>query len=170
MMVNRSLDEVINDLRQTQQSFLNLLKEAEPAMLYHRSAADTWTIAEVLTHIAEAREFYTREIQTVLEVPGSKIGRTTEHPDRLRAIEEHGDEPPDALRSRLIASYERMLGVLQQMSEGDLEKRGEHLKHGPQSLQELVHFLVEHDQVHTEQVKALFKKSCSLSRTSNLSS
>jgi uncharacterized damage-inducible protein DinB len=155
-MAGQSVAHILDSLWQTQEAFLRILDRADPDTLYRRPAEGSWTLAEVLAHITEARQFYARETQKVLETPGVEMGRTIEHPGRLQGIVDHGNDPPEALRSRLITSYERLVEVLRRMRDDDLNITGEHVKYGPQSLGEFIqHFIVEHDQEHVEQAGAL---------------
>jgi uncharacterized damage-inducible protein DinB len=156
MAEQQSVADMLESLQQTQEALLRILDQASLDTLYRRPADDAWTLAQVLAHITEAREFYAGETQKVLETPGVKMGRTPDYPARLQAIADHGNDPPAALRERLIASYRRLVEVLQQMTDEDLSVTGEHVKYGPQSLGEFVQrFIVEHDRVHVEQAEAL---------------
>lgn len=162
MAEHQSLAEMLKSLQQTQEAFLRILDRASLNDLYRRPAEDAWTLAEVLAHIAEARQFYTAETQKVLETSGARMGRTADYPGRLRAIAEHGHDPPEALRSALMTSYGKLVELLQRMKDGDLQIVGEHVRYGPQSLGEFVqHFIVEHDQVHVEQAEALLAAEAS---------
>ncbi|HET7088504.1 MAG TPA: DinB family protein [Anaerolineae bacterium] len=155
-MAERTLAEMLDDLRLTQQVFLDILSRADEHILYRRPADGGWTLAETLAHIAEARQFFSEATRRVRAAPGTKMGRTVEHPGRLQNIEDHGHDAPNALRSRLIASHESLLKTLGEMTNADLRIQGEHVKYGPQMLSEFIErFVVEHDQVHVEQATAL---------------
>lgn len=155
-MSEPTLAGILENLNQTQQAFLGFLNQAKADILYRHPADEDWTPAIVLVHIAEARQFYTGEVQKVLATPGVPMGRTVEHPARLQNIENHGQDPIDDIRRRLITSHENLVKVLSQMSDEDLQIKGEHVVSGPQTLGAFIQrFLVEHDHIHVEQVKAL---------------
>ncbi|MBI5292917.1 MAG: DinB family protein [Chloroflexi bacterium] len=155
-MTERNLADMMNDLRQTQQAFLGMLSRADHSLLYQRPADGSWTLAQVLVHVTEARRFFAAGTREVLATPGIQMGRTVDHPGRLQNIIEHAGDPPDAIRSRLITSHQDLLDTLQGMTTDDLQVMGGHVKHGPQSLREFIeHFVVEHDQAHVQQASAL---------------
>ena len=155
-MAERLLVEMLNDLRLTQQDFLDILSRADEHILYRRPADGGWTLAETLAHITEARQFFSQETRRVRAAPGTKMGRTVEHPGRLQNIEDHGHDAPDALHRRLITSHEDMQTTLSEMTDVDLQITGEHVRYGPQTLAEFIQrFMVEHDQVHVQQAQAL---------------
>jgi hypothetical protein len=56
-MAERTLAEMLDDLRLTQQAFLDILSRADEHILYRRPADGGWTLAESLAHIAEAPVF-----------------------------------------------------------------------------------------------------------------
>ncbi len=155
MAEQRTLTEMLHDLGQTQQTFLDILSRADEQSLYRRSADDGWTLAEILAHIAEARRFFTAEAQKVLATPGIKMGRTINHPGRLQAVQDHGRDLSEDIRHQLVHSYEPMIKTLEQLVEADLQLHGEHVKYGVQTLAEFIqHFMVEHDQAHAHQAAA----------------
>ena len=155
-MAERTLTEMLDDLRLTQQVFLDILSRADEHILYRRPADGGWTLAESLAHIAEARQFFNQETRRVLATPGAPMGRTVDHPGQLQNIQDHGYDAPDALRRRLIASHEDMLKTLSGMTDGDLQITGQHIRYGPQTLAEFIQrFMVEHDQAHVQQAQTL---------------
>jgi hypothetical protein len=155
-MAERTLAEMLDDLRLTQQGFLDILSRADEHLLYRHPADGGWTLAETLAHIAEARQFFSQETRRVLATPGIPMGRTVEHPGRLQNIQDHGHDAPDALRSRLIVSHDDMLKTLSGMANADLQLTGEHVRYGPQTLAVFIQrFMVEHDQAHVQQAQTL---------------
>jgi uncharacterized damage-inducible protein DinB len=160
MAEQRTLTEMLNDLRQTQQAFLDILSRVDEDSLYRSPAGDSWTLAEVLVHISEARQFFTGEVQKVLATPGVKVGRTLTHPGRLQNIEDHGSDSLDTIHHKLVTSHAQMVQSLEQMAEADLQIKGNHVKYGPQTLAEFIqHFIVEHDQAHVQQATELLEKN-----------
>jgi uncharacterized damage-inducible protein DinB len=158
-MTEPALSDVLANLHQTQQSFLEILSQASDEVLYHRPGDDDWILAEVLVHIAEARQFFAGETQKALATPGAGLGRTLDDPHRLKNVEEHGHDPPDAIRRKLIASHESLLESLAQVTDDDLQIEVEHINFGPQTLGEFIQrFMVGHDRIHVEQATALLAR------------
>lgn len=154
MAVDRSPTDMLAALGQTQQAFLEILNGAGPADLYRRPTEDGWTLAEILVHIAEAREFFTAETRKVLAQPGVRMGRTMDHPGRIRNVKEHGGDSKEVIHQRLSESYQTVLDTLGGLSEADLQVEGEHIRYGPQAMAEFIqHFIVEHDETHVSQAR-----------------
>ena len=109
-----------------------------------------------LIHISEARQFFAGEVQKILASPGAKVGRTVEDPHRLQTIANHGQDSPEEIRRRLIASYEMVTKALSQISADDLELECRHVYQGSFTLAEfLQRFIVGHDKMHVQQVSDL---------------
>lgn len=156
MTSQQSIDEMLTALRQTQQTFLELLGKVDETTLYSHSIEDSWTLAETLVHMAEARQFFAGETRRVVAAPGSKVGRTMEDEGRLSNISEHGSDPLEIIRQKLVTSHQSLLDLLSGMSDDDLQLECEHIKFGRQTLGELVQrFIVGHDQAHAEQAQML---------------
>jgi uncharacterized damage-inducible protein DinB len=156
MTEHSTLSEMVAELRQSQRDLLDSLKALDESALYRRPGENEWTAAENLVHIAEAREFFTGEIRKVLATPGEKMGRTITDQHRIQNVLEHGDDARDIILSKLVASHEQLMALLERMSEDDLQIVGTHVKYGPQTLAEFIeHFVVEHDQAHVRQIRAL---------------
>jgi uncharacterized damage-inducible protein DinB len=148
--------EMLADLHRSQQALLTFLDQVDDPTLYRRPIAEEWTLAENLVHVAEARQFFTGEVCKVLATPGATIGRGLDHPARLQNIVEHGHAARQFISHQLINSYEQVVHLLEQMSQDDLQKMGEHIKYGPQTLAAFIeHFIIEHDQAHVKQVQTL---------------
>jgi uncharacterized damage-inducible protein DinB len=142
----------------SQEGFIELLDQADRHTLYQPPSDDGWTIAQILMHIAEARQFFIDETSKVIASPGARMGRTIDHPGRLKAVEENRMNSPGQMRLAIIESYSKMIGLLRSLNDDDLLISGEHVKFGTQSLGEFIqHFIVEHDQAHVEQARALMR-------------
>jgi uncharacterized damage-inducible protein DinB len=151
-----SASAMLADLRESQQALLAVLDTADPSLLYAHPDPEGWTLAEVLVHIAEARTFFAAETAKVIETPGASMGRTIDHPDRLRNVAENGQNPPGLIRQKLIASDQRVADLLATLSDAQLQITGQHVKYGTQTLGHFIHhFLIEHDQAHVRQAQAL---------------
>ena len=156
MKEQRTLAEMIADLRQSQQELLDTLAQTSEDALYRRSSEQEWSLAETFAHIAEARKFFTDETIRLLSTPHALMGRTIHDPTRLQNIIDHGNDSRAILHTHLLKSHVELLALLQWMCEEDLQVVGQHVKYGEQTLAEFVqHFLVEHDQTHSQQARKL---------------
>ncbi|HXV43057.1 MAG TPA: DinB family protein [Anaerolineae bacterium] len=157
MTKSNTVAKMLADLGQTQQAFLDILSRIDESTLYRRPPGEeSWTLAESLAHITEARQFWSDEIAKVLATPGAQVGRPADHPGRQQAVKEHGHDSVDALRRRFLTSYEYVVKTLSQISEQDLQVSCEHIASGSLTLAEFIQrFLVEHDRTHVGQAQAL---------------
>jgi uncharacterized damage-inducible protein DinB len=156
MVEHRTLPEMLADIQRSQQAFLDSVDRANDSTLYRRHAEQEWTIAENLVHVSEARLFFTAEVRRALSVPGSSVGRTITDPARVQNVLDHGQDPRETIAQKLAASYEQVTSTLERMRADDLRTMVEHVKYGPQTLAEFIqHFILEHDQAHVGQIKAL---------------
>jgi len=155
-MAEYTLAEMKAILHSTQPALLAALEAADNHTLYHRPTADAWTLAEVLVHLAEAREFFAAETEKVLATPGVAMGRTMAHPGRLQNVAENGRNPPELIHEKLSRSHARVMALLEGMTDSQLPLTGEHVKFGTQTLGYFIgHFIVEHDQAHLQEAQAL---------------
>lgn len=156
MVEHRTLPEMLADIKQSQQAFLDSVDYAVDSTLYRRSAEQEWTIAENLVHVSEARLFFTAEVRRALSGPGSSVGRTITDPGRVQNVLDHGQDSRELIAQKLVKSVEQVTSTLGRMSDDDLRTIVEHIKYGTQTLAEFIqHFIVEHDQAHVGQVRAL---------------
>ena len=143
-------------LRRSQQEFLEILGRSDQRTLYHKTSENVWSLAEVLAHIANAREFFGRETARAVASPEARIGRTIQDAGRLAAVRDHGHDSADALRDGLTASHKELLATLNKLSDDDLKTVTEHVnpKFGRMTLGDFIqHFIVEHDQNHVGQAR-----------------
>lgn len=152
----RTLPEMLADVQQSQQAFLNSLAHASDAMLYRRPGEQEWSMAENLVHVSEARQFFANEVRRALSTPGASVGRTITDSARVQNVFDHAHDTREIIAQKLVASYDLVYQTLMQMRDDDLHGAVEHVKYGPQTLAEFIeHFIVEHDRAHAGQVTAL---------------
>ena len=156
MAEQRTLEHMLADVRQSQLDLLDILSKVDERTLYTRPSENEWSIAEILVHVANAREFFTVETEKVLATPGVAMGRTIVDPERIQYVRDHAHDPADLIARQLVASHEHLVSLLERMHEDDLSIVGKHVKFGEQTLGEFIeHFIVEHDQAHVRQSTVL---------------
>lgn len=152
----RSLSEMLADIQQSQQVFLDSLSRVDDTRLYKRPSEQEWSMAENLVHISEARQFFASEVLRGLSTPGAKVGRTITDPVRVQNVLDHGSDAREIIAQKLVDSYDLVYHTLTQMRDDDLHRVVEHVKYGPQTLAEFIgHFIVEHDRAHVAQLRAV---------------
>jgi len=144
------------ELRRTQRDFLEILNEADARSLHRRAADGVWSLGEVLAHVSNARQFFGAEAARGVAAPNSRVGRMLQDAGRLGAVQEHGQDSPEALRAAMVTSHDKLMGVLAKLSDEDLKILAEHVnpKFDRLSIGEFVtHFILEHEQNHVEQAR-----------------
>jgi len=144
------------ELRRAQRDFLDILSAADARTLHHRASDGVWTLAEILAHVSNARQFFGGEAARAAAAPNSRVGRMIQDAGRLAAVRDHGQDSAESLRKAIVASHEQLMSVLEKLSDEDLKIPAEHVnpKFGRLSIGDFVsHFIVEHDQKHVEQAR-----------------
>jgi uncharacterized damage-inducible protein DinB len=119
-----NLTEARQQMRSAQGVFLDTLAQADERVLHHRAVEGAWSLAEVLAHVAEARQYFTSETDRLLASPGTRIGRTMQDAARLAAVQEHGKMSVADLRNALVQSQEKLMTMLDNLKETDLQVTG----------------------------------------------
>ena len=150
-----NLDELRQNLTESQAAFLALLAATDEADLY-KSEGDEWTVAETLVHMCEARTFYADAIGQLHKNPGMTIGRDLSHERRVGAIAEFGGADSAEIHNQLTTSHQAILTMLNAMTEADLNIKGHHPTMGERTVGEFIErFLVSHEKAHVQQASAI---------------
>lgn len=123
--------------------------------VYWQPDEDSWSVMQVLVHIAEFEPFFMNELKNVVQNPGVSWGRTMQHEGRLRAVEEGKHDRLDEVYDRIRQSKEYVTSVLKQLRDEDLQIESPHVnpKFGVKSMEWLVnHFIIEHLETHLKQL------------------
>lgn len=154
MSEHLSLTAMREELRRSQKELLAALNQADSTSLHHLASEGVWSLAQVIAHISEARRFFIAEVLRVASSPGTRMGRTMNHPARLAAVETHAQDSSEQLGNALVASHAELMAGLDKLDDAALDIPGEHVKFGHQTLREFIaHFIVEHDQKHVQQAQ-----------------
>ncbi len=145
-----------------QASMLNTLSNTPDSSLFTKPSEKEWSIGVVLLHMAEAREYFVKEVEKAIASPDDKVGRTMKSEVRLKAIAEA--EKATASRADIIKRLEESLATVtdcfMRLNDSDLERTIHHVhpKFGDMSMHDFVdHFIVEHNEIHDKQAQRVFK-------------
>ncbi|HJT56039.1 MAG TPA: DinB family protein [Ktedonobacteraceae bacterium] len=148
LSVQHSYDEL-------QQLIDGPLAQLDPAKLYQAPAENEWSIMQNLAHIVEFMPYWANEVEKLVAHPGQNFGRTHQHEDRLRAIEEHSRDSLEQIKALLPGSYARLQEVLSHLTDSDLELTGMHIRFGEKPLDWFIEdFITGHLIAHLEQMRA----------------
>lgn len=123
------------------------------------STGETWTAANVWSHLNEFPVFWLAELEKVIfeyrdqPVP---FGRTTKDPDRIASIHARLDEQPAALLAEIGEPLDRLAELLDHIEPFEWEALGVHETLGVMTVpQQLDEFLVGHLEEHRDQLRSL---------------
>ncbi|HEY7126183.1 MAG TPA: DinB family protein [Ktedonobacterales bacterium] len=143
------LHRLTKELRQT-------LEGIPPLLLLQPPASGGWTLTEDLVHVAEMLAFWSGEIERIRLQPGTTFGRIASNPERIRFIEEHAQDTPEQISALLEQGEAQAVALLERLQSADLEKVGQHMKFGPQTIGRAIQeWLLDHLEEHVHQLQAI---------------
>ncbi|MFB5188781.1 DinB family protein [Alicyclobacillus fastidiosus] len=121
--------------------------------LHWKADAATWSVAQILAHVAEFEQFFSQDVLRLRDNPGTSLGRTMDHADRVQAVQLTGTESLQDLLRSIEQSRQVTVDMLDNLSDADLLAEGSHPKFGVRTIEwEIGHFLTEHLEKHIGQV------------------
>ena len=132
---------------------------AVPEETLHREAADGWSAAHVLAHVAEFVPYWARQADAVAmrERQDLPFGRTHDDSERIAAIEERRRGSGERLASGLRSTLDRCVATLRGIPEERWRRSGIHARRGTMTVTQIVdRFLVEHLAEHETQLGRAF--------------
>ncbi|WAH35633.1 DinB family protein [Alicyclobacillus dauci] len=122
--------------------------------LHWKADESTWSVAQILAHVAEFEHFFSEDILHLKANPGTAFGRTMENVDRIRAVDLDGSESLEELLQRIDVSQHETLDMLSTLSDDDLLIHGSHPKIGERTIEwEIGHFITDHLEKHIGQIR-----------------
>ncbi len=147
-----------------QSALAGTLTEADRLHLrdaYARPAAEEWSAAEILAHLAEMLPYWAEQARAVAArgQDGEPFGRTQDDPDRIAAVRQHARDDLRELAAGVRASLDRAAAVLGAIPEPGWQRTGRHARRGEMSVTQIVEqFLVEHAEEHGQQLAAVLAR------------
>jgi DinB superfamily len=153
MLGNLEGQEPIKVQAATVKKIEKLLKSVPPAKLRKRPAPDKWSIAEIVTHLADTEIVGGFRMRMILGAPGTPIAAfdqdawaTTGHYDKR-----------DARKSleHFRAIREANLALLNTLTPEQWKHHGIHAERGLETIEHIVRMLAGHDINHTKQIERI---------------
>jgi hypothetical protein len=147
-------DDVRAENARLDEALLAAAQGFDPARLTDAPDGE-WSAAQVLAHLGEFPRFFAGELRRWYDDPSAVIGRTTEHPVRLAAVE----SPADALGELVAgmrAAFAELAAALETLSDDHVEAKTENVKYGPEPLTAFFdRYVTGHKAGHLDQLRAL---------------
>jgi uncharacterized damage-inducible protein DinB len=159
----RTADEVVGRNRQLDDRLRELVAQAPTDRLHDEVGGGEWPLASNLGHIAEFPRFFGRELALVLDQPGIAVmvGRTHEHPERNAAVAGAAAKGHEELAREVDAALDDLGGVLDRLTDGDLQRIVTNRKYGPESLATyLQRYVLSHKAAHVDQLGRTLAALC----------
>lgn len=133
-------------------------KRITPGTLHQSQGEGRWTLAQQLGHLGEFPPFFAEDLQNWLRHgPGTPVGRTHDHPARLRAVEAAREKSLGELLAALEPGFRALSQVLSQLTARDLTAPMENRKHGSEPLTNyLERYILGHKTKHVGQLQRSF--------------
>ena len=153
-----SAEEHIQRLERSVNQLISEIERLQADVLYRPPSEGEWPVMSTLAHMAELLPYWAHQAAAIAARPGEPFGRTHDDPDRIGAVQEHGQDSLDTAVNRIRASLEECVSLLRALPAEGWSHSGQHAIRGPMTVEQLVDaFLVNHAEEHAVQVQASVK-------------
>jgi hypothetical protein len=146
--------EIRSSVEQFHRKIEETCSSVDTIALHWKKDPDTWSVAQILAHVAEFEHFFGDDVRRLHDSPGCPFGRTMEDAKRLNAVMLTGNESRAELLANLSEGRQYFLTVLDDLTDVDLSIEGTNPKFGTKSIDWVIgHFIVEHLEKHASQLQ-----------------
>ncbi|HET6486692.1 MAG TPA: DinB family protein [Spirochaetia bacterium] len=128
-----------------------LVKGVPRKRLSQRPAVDTWSVTEILAHLADSEMVYGYRIRMILEANGIPIQATDQ--DAWARFSEYGKQDPALSLQAIRVGRERTIRLLKGLPKESWERYGTHSERGKETVARVVEMLAGHDLNHLRQIR-----------------
>jgi hypothetical protein len=130
-----------------------LLKSAPPAKLRKRPAPDKWSIAEIVTHLADTEIVGGFRMRMILGAPGTPIAAFDQDAWVVAGHYDKRDARKSLEHFRTIR--EANLALLRTLTPEQWKHHGIHSERGQETIEHIVRMFAGHDINHTKQIERI---------------
>ncbi|MGJ9460705.1 DinB family protein [Oceanobacillus sp. CF4.6] len=161
-MATEQVEKYIHSIQSSIDEILSSVDGLSEETIRWNPTEDEWSIVQILNHVNEATPYWLSEMETVLEKPGSEWGRGLTSPDRLAAVDElNGLNIKEVIKATEGLKTE-VSQRLSKVDDAQLKEENPHRnfkKFGNKPVSFLIeHFIVEHTEGHSNQIKRNLSK------------
>jgi hypothetical protein len=139
--------------RQTPNALASLIKGRDPDSLKRNPEPGKWSVAQIVTHLAEGELVVAWRYRQMLERSGSSI--TAYDQDTWEQLGDYANADASASLELFRLLRERNLQLLNRLSPEQWEMFGVHAERGKESVRHLARMMAGHDVNHLEQVRRI---------------
>lgn len=141
----------------TNNKLARLVKGASTAKLRKRPAADQWSVAEILAHLADVEIVIGWRMRSILADPGTVVQAYDQNAWVVSGHYEKRD-PRQSLEIHRVLR-EANLALLKSLTRAQRKHYGRHAERGQESIEHIVRMLAGHDLNHIRQIERILKRA-----------
>lgn len=133
-----------------------LIKGVSTGMLKKRPAPDKWSVAEIITHMADAEIAGAWRMRLILGSPGIPIPAFDQ--DAWAASGHYDKRDPKKSLEQFRSLREANLILLKSLTPDQWKHHGVHIERGVETIERVVQMFAGHDINHLKQMEQILKK------------
>ena len=146
----------ISRIETSVQELVDTVEALPQQVLYAEPAPSEWPVMSILAHVVELMPYWARQALDVSRrsADGQPFGRTHDDPDRIGAVQQHGQDSLDSILPRLRTACTEAIDTLQQIPADRWTRTARHANRGDMTVEQIVdQFLVSHVEEHLTQAR-----------------
>ncbi len=137
----------------TTKKLARLIKGVPSAKLRKRPAADKWSVAEILAHLADVEIAVGWRMRSILGAPGTPVQAFDQDAGVIAGHYQKRDPRKSIELHRVVR--EANLALLKSLSPDQWKHYGQHAERGQESIEHIVRMVAGHDINHVHQVESI---------------
>jgi len=143
-------------LAATPRRIARLVKGVSRKKLAQRPAPDTWSVAEILAHLADSELVSGFRIRLILGASGTPIQAFDQ--DAWAKFSGYADQDPVLSLEAFRITRERMVRLLESLPRESWDLHGMHSERGKETVTRVAEMMAGHDVNHARQIGAILSK------------
>jgi uncharacterized damage-inducible protein DinB len=139
----------------TPKRLARLIKGVPTAKLRKRPAAEKWSVAEILAHLADVEIVIGWRMRSILGAPGTPVQAYDQNAWVIAGHYEKRDLRESIELHRVVR--EANLALLKSLSPDQWKLYGQHSERGQESIEHIVRMVAGHDISHIRQIERILK-------------
>jgi hypothetical protein len=121
-------------------------------------SVEGWTVKDVVSHLAYNQPTQPRLIRNILDGKGGTPANFDLAYFNRRGIEKQQGKEIPQLKADLAAGHAETIRLLDEISDSDLDKLGNHASAGNTTLEQIFRTIARHDREHTEHIREALRR------------
>jgi len=143
-------------LAATPRQIARLIKGVPNKKLSQRPTPETWSVTEVLAHLADSELVYGYRVRIILEASGAPIQGTNQ--DAWAKFSDYAKQDPALSLEAFRITRERLVRLLKSLPRESWNFYGMHSERGKETVTRVAEMLAGHDVNHVKQIRERLSK------------